>query len=94
LTRQEPLDPNLPICDPHHHLWDYPDDFPGVCITASLRHIRGYLLQGLWDDTSGDHNIQETVFIECRSMYRKDRPEELKPIGETEFVRSIPCKRY
>jgi hypothetical protein len=21
---EEPLDTELPICDPHHHLWDYP----------------------------------------------------------------------
>ena len=22
LTVEEPLEPDLPICDPHHHLWD------------------------------------------------------------------------
>jgi len=22
LTVEDPLDPELPICDPHHHLWD------------------------------------------------------------------------
>ncbi len=22
LTVEEPLDPDLPICEPHHHLWD------------------------------------------------------------------------
>ncbi len=22
LTVEDPLDPDLPICDPHHHLWD------------------------------------------------------------------------
>ena len=22
LTVEEPLEPELPICDPHHHLWD------------------------------------------------------------------------
>jgi L-fuconolactonase len=23
LTVEEPLDPDLQICDPHHHLWDH-----------------------------------------------------------------------
>ena len=92
LTREEPIDPDFPICDPHHHLWDYPDDFPENRITASLRHIRHYLLQGLLEDINGGHNISETVFIECRSMYRKDGPEELRPIGETEFVRGIAAQ--
>ena len=22
LTREDALEPNLPICDPHHHFWD------------------------------------------------------------------------
>jgi hypothetical protein len=25
LTREAVLEPELPICDCHHHLWDYPD---------------------------------------------------------------------
>ena len=24
LTREDPIEPQLPIVDPHHHLWDYP----------------------------------------------------------------------
>ena len=23
---EEALDPELPICDAHHHLWDYPEN--------------------------------------------------------------------
>ena len=26
LTREEPLEPALPIIDPHHHLWERPTD--------------------------------------------------------------------
>lgn len=25
-TTEAALDPTLPICDPHHHLWDYPQN--------------------------------------------------------------------
>ena len=75
LTVEEALEPDLPICDPHHHFWDRPND--------------RYFLDQLLDDLNGGHNIVETVFIECRSMYRKDGPENMKPLGETEFVQGI-----
>jgi L-fuconolactonase len=73
---EEPaLDPSLPIIDPHHHLWDYPQS--------------RYLLDELLADTNSGHNILATVFVECGSMYRADGSEALKPIGETEFVQGI-----
>lgn len=75
VTVEEVLDPDLPICDPHHHLWDYP-------------HHR-YLLEDLLRDTGSGHNVQQTVFVECVSMYRTDGPDEMKPVGETEFVQGV-----
>jgi predicted TIM-barrel fold metal-dependent hydrolase len=68
------LEPDLPIVDPHHHLWD--------------RDNR-YLLDELLDDVSSGHNVRATVFIQCRSMYRADGPEALQPVGETEFVNGV-----
>ena len=78
LARQakEPiLEPDLPIVDPHHHLWDH----------ANHR----YLLDELLADTGTGHNITATVFIDCRSMYRADGPAEMQPVGETEFVNGV-----
>ncbi len=75
LTREETLDPERPICDPHHHLWDYPAD--------------RYLLDEILEDTASGHNITDTVFMECGSMYRADAPESLRPVGETEFVQGV-----
>ncbi len=75
LGREAALEPDLPIIDPHHHVWDH-------------RGSR-YLLDQLLDDTSTGHNIVATVFIECGAMYRADGPEEMKPIGEVEFVNGI-----
>ena len=69
------LEPDLPIVDPHHHLWD-------------MRGKR-YLLEDLLEDLNSGHNIVATVFLECASMFRKDGPEHMKPIGETEFVNGI-----
>jgi predicted TIM-barrel fold metal-dependent hydrolase len=75
LTIEKPIEPELPICDPHHHLWD--------------RENNRYLLDDLLQDIKGGHNIIQTVFVECRAMYRKDGPYEMRPVGETEFVQGI-----
>lgn len=75
LTREEPIDPGLPIIDPHHHLWDYPTS--------------RYLLEDLLADTGGGHNVRQTVFVECLSKYRTSGPPEMRPVGETEFVAAI-----
>ena len=69
------LEPELPIVDPHHHLWDHPGS--------------RYLLDELLADVNSGHNIVATVFIQCGSGYRTTGPEEMRPIGESEFVRAI-----
>ena len=74
-VEEEVLEPDLPICDPHHHLWDHPDS--------------RYLLDELLADTGSGHNVVSTVFMECGSMYRADGPEAMRPVGETEFVNGI-----
>lgn len=79
LTVEETLEPELPICDPHHHLWDFRYE----------RVEPRYLLDEILKDTNSGHNIVSTVFIECGAMYRADAPEAMKPIGETEFVNGI-----
>jgi len=79
LTVEPPLDPGLSICDPHHHLWDM----------RAGRVSPRYLLDELLADTRGGHTIESTIFIECGAMYRASGPEELRPVGETEFVNGI-----
>ncbi|MEE3279175.1 MAG: amidohydrolase family protein [Pseudomonadota bacterium] len=68
------VDPDRPIIDTHHHLWK----------TASLWGT--YELTDLWADTGSGHNVEKTVFIDCRSEYRTRGPSHLKPVGETEYV--------
>ena len=79
LTPEEALEPDLPICDPHHHVWDR---------RAARVPYGRYLLDELLADIS-THNVRSTVFIEARTMYRPDGPDELKPVGEVEFVQGI-----
>src|SRR6202035_5837721 len=69
------LEPELPIVDTHHHLWD--------------RGGWTYLLPELLADLNTGHNIVATVLEECRSMYRANGPVEMRPVGEIEFVAGI-----
>ena len=80
LTPEPPLEPEIPICDPHHHFWDFR--------TERIPYQR-YLLHDLADDMNSGHNVRSTVFVEARSMYRADAPEELRPVGEVEFVQGL-----
>ncbi len=80
LAQEPTLEPELPICDPHHHFWDYR--------TARIPYQR-YLLHELADDINSGHNVRSTVFVEARSMYRTDGPEEMRPVGEVEFVQGL-----
>jgi predicted TIM-barrel fold metal-dependent hydrolase len=43
----------------------------------------------LADDINSGHNVRSTVFVEARSMYRADGPDEMKPVGEVEFVQGL-----
>lgn len=70
------IDPDLPIIDPHHHLW-------------MKRFGRDYLLPELWADTGSGHNIVKTVFMECRAFYLREGPEHLRPTGETRYIAEL-----
>jgi len=71
--REDILEPELPIIDPHHHLIDRPDH--GT-----------YLLPDLLADLASGHNVAATVYVEWLSMYRADGPAEMRPVGEVEFA--------
>jgi predicted TIM-barrel fold metal-dependent hydrolase len=80
LTTEPALEPDLPICDPHHHFWDHR--------TERVPYQR-YLLHELVADLSSGHNVRSTVFIEARAMYRAGASEDLRPVGEVEFVQGL-----
>jgi predicted TIM-barrel fold metal-dependent hydrolase len=73
------LDPQRPIIDPHHHLWD-----PGLPVVPPF--LVGDMAATI--EASG-HNIIQTVFLECHAMYRQDGPNALKPVGEVEFANGM-----
>ena len=74
LRKEVALEPDLPIIDPHHHLWDKP-----------IRDTR-YFLDDLNEDLASGHKIVSTVFIECHAMYRATGDVAMRPVGEVEFA--------
>jgi L-fuconolactonase len=72
LRQEEVIEPDIPVIDTHHHLWDRPGN--------------RYLLQEFLNDLASGHDVQATVHAECGAMYRASGPDELKPVGETEFI--------
>ena len=75
LTKEEVLDPSLPICDPHHHLWDKPGD--------------RYMIDEVTADMGSGHNVVQTLFVEVDSMYRASGSDAMRPVGEVEWARGI-----
>ncbi len=73
-VQEEILEPELRICDAHHHLWSEPEP---------------YLLPELLADTGSGHRVVSTVFVECATGYRDLGPEPMRYVGETEFVEPI-----
>jgi L-fuconolactonase len=72
------IEPEIPIIDPHHHLWHRPDGTQ-------------YLLDDILGDVSGN-NVRQTVFVEARSMYRANGPEAFRVVGEVEWVNGIAAE--
>jgi L-fuconolactonase len=69
------LEPDLEICDPHHHLMDH----------AGWR----YTAEDYLRDTTDGHRVTSTVFVEASLAYRETGSEHLRSVGEIEFVRQV-----
>jgi L-fuconolactonase len=79
LTKEDIIDPDLLICDPHHHLW----------YDESIK----YSVDDFLKDIGGGHRIVKTVFVESRLMLKEDATPDMQPVGETEFVQNIVTQR-
>lgn len=72
---EEAIEPDLKICDPHHHLWIHPNS--------------RYLVDEFLQDISGGHRILKTIYVECLQHYYQDGPEKFKCVGETSNVHKM-----
>lgn len=66
------IEPDIPIVDAHHHLWDRPQS--------------EYLIQQFAEDLGGGHSVTKTVYIESGAVSWAHKPVPLRPVGETEFA--------
>lgn len=78
-VEEEALEPDLPICDAHHHLWG----------KRNHHSAPRYLLPDFLADIDRGHNIVSTIFVDSHAMYRADGPPEMAPLGEIEFANGI-----
>jgi L-fuconolactonase len=94
---EEIIEPDLPIVDPHHHLWDLRPLLPAFPEPrhAFLETIAGaahYTFDQLQADTRSGHNVVATVFMECGAFYDAGRSDALKPVGEVEFANGVAAQ--
>jgi predicted TIM-barrel fold metal-dependent hydrolase len=75
LSREQILEPDLPIIDAHHHFYDRPG--------------WRYLADEYRADVSSGHNVIASVYMQAQTRYRTDGPEALRPVGETEYVAAV-----
>ena len=95
------IDPDLPIIDPHHHLWDlrplvpaFPE--PRHDFIEAIAGAAYYTFDELQQDTrgglEGGHNVIGTVFMECGAFYDASRGDAMKSVGEVEFVNGVAAQ--
>ncbi|MEG5263042.1 amidohydrolase family protein [Pseudomonas sp. JDS28PS106] len=73
---EAPIDPDLPIIDAHHHLWDRPGN----------RYLFDEYRQDI--DHAG-HAVLASVYVQCRSMFDADRDGAWASVGEVEFANGV-----
>lgn len=91
------IEPDLPIIDPHHHLWDlratvpmFPQ--PHHDFIAAISGAAKYTFDELLADMQSGHNIVGTVFMECGAFYDTARSDAMKPVGEVEYVNGVAAQ--
>ena len=91
------LEPDLPIIDPHHHLWDLRPLLPSFpaprhMFLESLVDNAHYTFDQLHTHLTSGHNVIGTVFMECGAFYRADASETMKVVGEVEYVNGVAAQ--
>jgi L-fuconolactonase len=93
------IEPELPIIDPHHHLWFRPQAFLDALeqqqhlmvrtlLPTFRRHAR-YLFDEFLADLRTGHKVLATVYVEVHAMYRARGPEAMQSLGEVEFANGM-----
>jgi predicted TIM-barrel fold metal-dependent hydrolase len=93
------IDPQLPIVDPHHHLWFYSpslldtlgeqENLMAQALLPAFRAKSRYLFDEFLGDLNSGHRIRATVYVQVGSMYRQSGPQQLRSLGEVEFANGM-----
>jgi L-fuconolactonase len=92
------IEPDLPIIDPHHHLWDLR---PIIPVFPAPRHrfietlvpAAYYTFDQFNEEVAGSgHNVVGTVFMECGAFYNAVYGDAKKVVGEVEFVNGVAAQ--
>jgi L-fuconolactonase len=94
LVTEEVIEPEIPICDAQISFSD--DQRENVIKLAQIsleeQQKNIYDKEKFLRDIRCGHNVLKTVYVEYSQRRRTDGPEELRPIGETEYVKSVAGK--
>jgi len=82
--REPALEPELPICDSHHHLWDMGGN------TYVNEGFQRDMDSGLAGEAT--HNVVSTVFVECTTSYDDAQESYSRYLGETRFAEKLAEK--
>jgi predicted TIM-barrel fold metal-dependent hydrolase len=74
------IEPDLPICDAHHHIWDW----------AGMPYLLKDYVADV--DPGRGHRVETSVFVECRAFYDADAPAHLQPVGEVREVAALAAR--
>lgn len=91
-TVEDPLEPELEIVDPHHHIWD-------------MRMLKGFNMFGMFkqqyymtdelvdDFVGGGHNVTHSVFVTTHAFFTAEAdPPWMAPLGEVQFVQGVAAQ--
>jgi L-fuconolactonase len=91
------LEPELPIIDPHHHLWDLRARLAALSESShpfvkALTSGAYYTFDALHADVTSGHNVIGTVYMECGAFYRSGASDALKVVGEIEVASGVAAQ--
>lgn len=93
---EEILDPELPIIDSHHHLWDLRPMLPAFAgvshpFLEAIAEPGYYTFDALTTDARSGHNVVGTVFVECGAFYNGAYGSGASA-GEVEFANGVAAQ--
>lgn len=75
------IEPELPICDAHHHLWTFENN------RYEIDEYHLDISEG--PEGGAGHNVVSSVFVECTTSYDAAHLNQMRYVGETLYVEGL-----